>query len=69
MLVMETSAKIRRPYFVPKKAIKEICRVLKISRKTVRRVVRRGATATTRVRRSTETTLAIVRRPSLWQTA
>jgi transposase len=44
MLVVETIAKIRRAYFVQKKAIKEICRELKVSRKTVRRVVRSGAT-------------------------
>jgi hypothetical protein len=44
MLVVETIAKIRRTYFVQKKAIKEICRELKVSRKTVRRVVRSGAT-------------------------
>jgi transposase len=44
MLVVETVAKIRRAYFVQKKAIKEICRELKVSRKTVRRVVRSGAT-------------------------
>ena len=42
MLVVETIAKIRRAYFVQKKAIKEICRELKISRKTVRRVLRSG---------------------------
>ena len=40
MLVVETIAKIRRAYFVQKKAIKEICRELKVSRKSVRRVVR-----------------------------
>jgi transposase len=44
MLVVETIAKIRRAYFVQKKAIKEICRELKVSRKVVRRVVRSGAT-------------------------
>jgi transposase len=44
MLVVETIAKIRRGYFVQKKAIKEICRELKVSRKVVRRVVRSGAT-------------------------
>ena len=31
MLVVETIAKIRRAYFVQKKAIKEICRELNIS--------------------------------------
>ena len=44
MLVVETIAKSRRAYFVQKKAIKEICRELRVSRKTVRRVVRSGAT-------------------------
>jgi len=44
MLVVETIAKIRRAYFVQEKAIKEICRELKVSRKVVRRVVRSGAT-------------------------
>ena len=41
---METIAKIRRAYFVQKKAIKEICRELKVSRKMVRKVLRSGAT-------------------------
>jgi transposase len=44
MLVVETIAKIRRAYFVQKKAIKEICRDLKVSRKVVRKVLRSGAT-------------------------
>ena len=44
MLVVETIAKIRRAYFVQKKAIKEIFRELSISRKVVRRVLRSGAT-------------------------
>jgi transposase len=44
MLVVETIAKIRRAYFVQKKAIKEICRELKVSRKVVRKVLRSGAT-------------------------
>jgi len=44
MLVVETIAKIRRAYFVQKKAIKEICRELKVSRKVVRKVLRTGAT-------------------------
>jgi transposase len=43
MLVVETIAKIRRAYFVQKKAIKEICRDLKVSRKVVRKVLRSGA--------------------------
>jgi transposase len=47
MLVVETIAKIRRAYFVQKKAIKEICRDLKVSRKVVRKVIRSGATAFT----------------------
>jgi transposase len=44
MLVVETIAKIRRAYFQNKKPIKEICRELRVSRKTMRKVVRSGAT-------------------------
>jgi transposase len=44
MLVVETIAKIRRAYFQDKKPIKQICRELRVSRKTVRKVVRSGAT-------------------------
>jgi len=44
MLVVETIAKIRRAYFGQKKAIKEICRELRVSRKVVRKVIRTGAT-------------------------
>jgi hypothetical protein len=44
MLVVETIAKIRRAYFQDKKPIKQICRELRASRKTVRKVVRSGAT-------------------------
>jgi hypothetical protein len=44
MLVVEMIAKIRRAYFVQKKAIKEICRDLKVSRKVVRKVIRSGGT-------------------------
>jgi transposase len=47
MLVVETIAKIRRAYFVQGKAIKGICRELKVSRKVVRKVVRSEATAFT----------------------
>jgi hypothetical protein len=42
MLVVETIAKIRRAYFTLGKPIKEICRELRISRKTVRKVIRFG---------------------------
>src|SRR6476620_2864684 len=45
MLVVETVAKIRRAYFVQGKAIKEVCRELRVSRKVVRKVVRSGETA------------------------
>ena len=45
MLVVETIAKIRRAHFVQGKAIKEICRELKVSRKVVRKVLRSGKTA------------------------
>jgi len=44
MLVVETIAKIRRTYFQDKKPIKQICRELRVSRKTERKVVRSGAT-------------------------
>lgn len=40
MLVVETIAKIRRAYFVQGKSIKAICRDLRVSRKTVRKVIR-----------------------------
>lgn len=45
MLVVETIAKIRRAYWVQGKAIKAICRELKVSRKAVRKVVRSEETA------------------------
>jgi len=45
MLVVETIAKIRRAYFVQGKAIKEICRDLRLSRKVVRKAIRTGETA------------------------
>jgi transposase len=44
MLVVETIAKIRRAYFAQGKAIKAICRELRVSRKVVRKVLRSGAT-------------------------
>src|SRR5436305_14908597 len=44
MLVVETIAKIRRAYFVQGKAIKAICRELRVSRKVVRKVLRAEAT-------------------------
>ena len=40
MLVEETIAKIRRAYFVQGKSIKAIVRELRVSRKTVRKVIR-----------------------------
>jgi transposase len=45
MLVVETIAKIRRAYWVQGKAIKAICRELRVSRKAVRKVVRSEETA------------------------
>src|SRR5215207_1730305 len=45
MLVVETVARVRRAYFVQEKSIKEIVRDLKVSRKTVRKVIRSGATS------------------------
>lgn len=44
MLVVETIAKIRRAYFIQGKSIKQICRELRVSRNTVRKVVRTGGT-------------------------
>ena len=44
MLVVKTIAKIRRAYFQERKPIKQICRELRVSRKTVRKVVRSGTT-------------------------
>jgi len=44
MLVVETIAKIRGAYFIQGKSIKQICRELRVSRNTVRKVVRSGAT-------------------------
>ena len=43
MLIVETIAKIRRAYFLQRKSIKQICRELRVSRNTVRKVVRSGA--------------------------
>ena len=45
MLVVETVARIRREYFVHRKSIKEIVRTVKVSRNTVRKVIRSGASA------------------------
>src|SRR3989442_11789415 len=45
MLVVETVARIRREHFIKGKTIKEIARDLKVSRNTVRRVLRSGATS------------------------
>jgi transposase len=45
MLVVETIARIRREHFIKGKTIKEIARDLKVSRNTVRRVLRSGATS------------------------
>ena len=42
--MVETIAKIRRAYFQDRKPIKQSCRELRVSRKTVRKVVRSGAT-------------------------
>ena len=44
MLVVETIAKIRRAHFIEGKSIKQICRELRVSRNTVRKVIRSGAT-------------------------
>ena len=45
MLVVETVGRIRREHLVKGKSIKEIARDLKISRNTVRKVLRSGETS------------------------
>jgi transposase len=45
MLIVETIGRIRREHFVKGKSIKEIARDLKISRNTVRKILRSGETA------------------------
>lgn len=45
MKCVDTIARIRREFFVAGKAIKQIVRELHVSRNTVRKVVRSGATA------------------------
>ena len=45
MLVVETIGRIRRAYFVQGRTIKAIARELKVSRNTVRRVLRSGETS------------------------
>jgi predicted transcriptional regulator len=44
MLTVETIGRIRREYFLKGKTIKEIARDLRVSRNTVRKVVRSGVT-------------------------
>ena len=44
MLIVETIAKIRRYHFVENKGIREISRLLRLSRNTVRKVIRSGVT-------------------------
>lgn len=45
MLIVETIGRIRREHFVKGKSIKEISRELRLSRNTVRKVLRSGVTA------------------------
>src|SRR5262245_63425525 len=45
MLTVETIGRIRREHFIKGKSIKEIVRDLKVSRNTVRKVLRSGATS------------------------
>jgi DNA-binding CsgD family transcriptional regulator len=47
MLVVETIAKIRRARFIDGKSIKQIFRELRMSRNTVLKVIRSGATVFT----------------------
>lgn len=51
MLVVETIARIRRAYFQDKMPIKQIYRELRVSRNTVRKVIRSGVTELTYKRR------------------
>ena len=44
MICVEKIGMIRRYHFVEKKSIKEICRLLDLSRATVRKVIRSGET-------------------------
>ncbi len=44
MLTVETIGRIRREFFVQGRTIKEIARDLRVSRNTVRRIVRTGRT-------------------------
>ena len=45
MLTVETIGRIRREHFIKGKTIKEIARDLKVSRNTVRKVLRSGTTS------------------------
>src|ERR1700691_76368 len=45
MLVVETISRIRREHFIKGKTIREIARDLKMSRNTVRKVLRSGETS------------------------
>src|SRR2546430_4264837 len=45
MLIVETVARIRREHFIKGKTIREIARDLKVSRNTVRKVLRSGETS------------------------
>jgi transcriptional regulator with XRE-family HTH domain len=49
MLTVETIGRIRREFFLKGKTIKEIARDLRVSRNTVRKVVRSGATGMSRI--------------------
>lgn len=51
MICLETVAKIRRYYFVEKKSIREIARILHLARNTIRRVVRDDDPSTVYVRK------------------
>ena len=42
---VDTIARVRREFYVRGRPIKEICRELHVSRNTVRRILRSGATA------------------------
>src|SRR5437667_5535140 len=62
MLIVETIARIRREHFIKGKTIKEIARDLRVSRNTVRKVLRSGET-------SFEYERLVQPRPKLWRWA
>ena len=52
MIWVEKIGMVRRYYFVEKKSIREICRILRMGRGTVRKIIRSGVTEFKYVRKS-----------------